>query len=89
MTPEVVLAIGKEALGMAVMIGAIPLLSALVVGLVIGMVQAATQINEMTLTFIPKLLVLVVALSLGGSWMLSRMVDYTRRLIESIPVLIG
>ena len=89
MTPETVIFIGKEALIMAATIGAIPLLSALAIGLVIGMLQAATQINEMTLSFIPKLLVLVVALSVGGPWMLSRLVDYTRHLIERIPVLIG
>ena len=74
---------------MATLIAALPLLSALVVGVLVGMVQAATQINEMTLSFIPKLLVLVLALTLGGPWMLSEIVAYTRLLISSIPEMIG
>jgi flagellar biosynthetic protein FliQ len=65
------------------------LLSALAAGLIIGMFQAATQINEMTLSFIPKLLVLAAALYLGGGWMLKVIVGYTESLITSIPALIG
>ncbi len=65
------------------------LLSALAAGLVIGMFQAATQINEMTLSFIPKLLVLVGALYIGGNWMLELITGYSRTLISSIPSLIG
>jgi flagellar biosynthetic protein FliQ len=65
------------------------LLSALAAGLVIGMFQAATQINEMTLSFIPKLLVLAGALYIGGRWMLSVIVGYSESLIRSIPSLIG
>ena len=66
-----------------------PLLAALVVGLVIGMVQAATQIQEMTLSFIPKLLVLAGAIIVGGPWMLQTLTSYTRRMFESIPGVIG
>ena len=67
-----------------------PLLgSALAVGLIIGMFQAATQINEMTLSFIPKLLVLVMALITAGPWMLSVITSYTRQLMEQIPSLIS
>jgi len=65
------------------------LLSALVVGLLVGMVQAATQIQEMTLTFIPKLAVLGLALVVAGSWMLGLITDFTINLIERIPELIG
>ena len=65
------------------------LLSALAVGLLIGMFQAATQINEMTLSFIPKLITLAVALTVAGPWMLRLMVDFTRELISNIPYLIG
>ena len=65
------------------------LLSALAVGLLIGMFQAATQINEMTLSFIPKLITLAVALAVAGPWMLRLIVDFTRQLITSIPYLIG
>ncbi|MBA3582144.1 MAG: flagellar biosynthesis protein FliQ [Gammaproteobacteria bacterium] len=89
MTPDVVIHIGKEALWVLLQIGAPLLLSALIVGLVIGMLQAATQINEMTLSFIPKVLVLMATLCLTGSWMLQTLINYTRSLIESIPGLIG
>lgn len=89
MTPESVIEVGQGALKMAAMIGAVPLLAALAVGLVVGMFQAATQINEMTLSFIPKLLVLFAALGIGGPWMLHQMVDYTRQMITSIPQMIG
>ena len=65
------------------------LLSALAVGLLIGMFQADTQINEMTMSFIPKLLVLVTALIVAGPWMLSVIVNYTRQLVEQIPSLIS
>jgi len=65
------------------------LLTALFVGLLIGMFQAATQINEMTLSFIPKMLAVVVALLIAGPWMLQVLVDYTERLFHSIPGLIG
>jgi flagellar biosynthetic protein FliQ len=65
------------------------LLSALAVGLFVGMIQAATQIQEMTLTFIPKLVVLVFALLVAGSWMLGLITDFSIRLIENIPVMIG
>ncbi len=65
------------------------LLSALAVGLLVGMFQAATQINEMTLSFIPKLLVLVLALVVAGPWMLSIIINYTSQLMQQIPALIS
>jgi flagellar biosynthetic protein FliQ len=65
------------------------LLVALAVGLIVGVFQAATQINEMTLSFIPKLLGLAAVLLVAGPWMLSQLVGYTKQLIESIPSLIG
>jgi flagellar biosynthetic protein FliQ len=89
MTPEMVLDIGREALWVTVLLAAPMLLSALAVGLFVGMIQAATQIQEMTLTFIPKLVVLVFALLVGGSWMLGLITDFSIRLIENIPVMIG
>jgi flagellar biosynthetic protein FliQ len=88
MTPEQVLSIGQEALQLALLIGAPLLLTALVVGLVVGIFQAATQINEMTLSFIPKLLGMAAMLVLTGPWMLRLLTEYTRRLIENIPALI-
>ena len=65
------------------------LLSALAVGLLVGMFQAATQINEMTMSFIPKLLVLVLALVVAGPWMLTVIVNYTKQLMAQIPSLIS
>ena len=89
MTPESVIIIGQQALVVTAMLSAPLLLAALAAGLVIGMFQAATQINEVTLSFIPKLLVLAAALYLGGGWMLRIIVGYTESLIGSIPSLIG
>lgn len=71
------------------MLSAPLLLSALAIGLLVGMIQAATQIQEMTLTFIPKLVVMALALILAGSWMIGLLTDFTINLIESIPDLIG
>jgi flagellar biosynthesis protein FliQ len=88
-TPESIIVIGQQALVITAMLSAPMLLSALAAGLVIGMFQAATQINEMTLSFIPKLLVLAAALYLGGGWMLKVIVGYTETLFKSIPSLIG
>lgn len=89
MTPETVTTIGQEALWVTMLIAAPMLLSALAVGLLVGMFQAATQINEMTMSFIPKLLVLVAALVIGGPWMLSVIVNYTQQLMGQIPSLIS
>ena len=89
MTPETVTSLGQQALWVTMMIAAPLLLSALGVGLLVGMFQAATQINEMTLSFIPKLLVLVGALVLAGPWMLQVITTFTTQLIERIPSLIS
>ena len=89
MTPEMVLDVGNEALIVTAMLAAPLLLSALGIGLLVGMIQAATQIQEMTLTFIPKLIVLLLVLMLTGSWMLGLITDFTIQLIESIPGMIG
>jgi flagellar biosynthetic protein FliQ len=89
MTPETVMTIGQRALELTIMLAAPMLLVALAVGLIVGVFQAATQINEMTLSFIPKLLGLAAVLLVAGPWMLSQLVGYTKQLIESIPSLIG
>jgi len=89
MTPEMVLDIGKDALWVTALLAAPLLLSALGVGLLVGMIQAATQIQEMTLTFIPKLMVLSIALVVSGSWMLGLLTDFTIELFHRIPELIG
>ncbi|MGA3156867.1 MAG: flagellar biosynthesis protein FliQ [Steroidobacteraceae bacterium] len=89
MTPETVMTIGQRALELTILLAAPMLLVALAVGLIVGVFQAATQINEMTLSFIPKLLGLAAVLLVAGPWMLSQLVGYTKQLIESIPSLIG
>jgi flagellar biosynthetic protein FliQ len=89
MTPETITSIGQQALWVTMLLAAPMLISALAIGLLVGMFQAATQINEMTMSFIPKLFVLVVALVVAGPWMLGVIISYTRELILSIPSLVG
>ena len=83
------MSLAQHALTVTTMLAAPMLIAALVAGLAIGMVQAATQINEMTLSFIPKLIGMAAALVIAGPWMLNQLISYTRTLIESIPGLIG
>jgi len=87
--PETVITIGQQAMWVTMLIAAPMLLSALAVGLLVGMFQAATQINEMTMSFIPKLLVLVLALVVAGPWMLTVIMNFTMQLMEQIPSLIS
>ncbi|PYG04072.1 MULTISPECIES: flagellar biosynthesis protein FliQ [unclassified Thioalkalivibrio] len=89
MTPETVVDIGRETLMVVVLLAAPPLLTALAVGLAIGMLQAATQIQEMTLSFIPKLLAMFAALLISGHWMLSLVIEFTERLYENAPGMVG
>lgn len=88
MTPETVLTVGSQALQLVLMLAAPLLLTALAVGVLIGVFQAATQINEQTLSFIPKLLSTAAVLVVTGPWMLRLLTEFTRRLYESIPSLI-
>ncbi len=85
MSPDTVISIGQEALKVTSLISAPILLSVLVIGVLIGMFQAATSINEMTLSFVPKLLVLALVLMYAGGWMLSVLVEFTQRVFEMIP----
>jgi flagellar biosynthesis protein FliQ len=89
MTPEVVMELAHKTLMVTSMIAAPLLLIALIAGLVIGMLQAATQINESTLSFIPKLLLLVLTLFAAGPWILRVLIDFTRELYANIPNIIG
>ncbi|MET0291898.1 MAG: flagellar biosynthesis protein FliQ [Steroidobacteraceae bacterium] len=89
MTPETVMTVGTRALEITLMLAAPMLLVALAVGLLVGVFQAATQINEQTLSFIPKLLAMAATLAFAGPWMLKLIVSYTRELFESIPMLVG
>jgi flagellar biosynthesis protein FliQ len=89
MTPDTIMTIGSRALEMALALAAPLLLAALVTGIVVGAFQAATSINEMTLSFIPKLIAIALTLAIAGPWMLKMLVGYTRELIVSIPGLIN
>ena len=89
MTPTAVIELGRQAIEVTLMVSAPLFLAALVTGLLISIFQAATQINEMTLTFVPKMIAMFLTLVLAGPWMLTLMTDYMRRLFESIPGMIG
>lgn len=87
MTPESVMTLGRDAMGVTLMIAAPILLTVLAIGLLVSIFQAATQINEQTLSFIPKLVGVFVALMFAGPWMLSTMVDYMHLVFTSIPAM--
>jgi flagellar biosynthetic protein FliQ len=89
MTPESIMTLGRQALELTIMVSAPLLVTALGIGLLISIFQAATQINEMTLSFIPKLIGMVLVLIISGPWMIGLMVDYIRRLFTSIPGMVG
>jgi len=85
MTPEGAMTIGRQALELTFLLSAPLLLSALATGLIVSIFQAATQINEMTLSFIPKLLVMFLVMVLAGPWMLQIMMDFMHQLYTDIP----
>lgn len=89
MTPGTVMEIGRQAIEVTLVVSAPMLLAALVIGLVISIFQAATQLNESTLQFVPKLVVMFLILLLAGPWMLQYLMDYIQRLFQSIPQIIG
>lgn len=89
MTPEMVMTIGKQALELTLMMTGVILLPALGVGLLVSMFQAATQLNEQTLSFIPKLAITFFILIIAGPWLLQILMTFTRRIIGEIPMIIG
>ncbi|HEY0847053.1 MAG TPA: flagellar biosynthesis protein FliQ [Noviherbaspirillum sp.] len=89
MTPETVMTMGRQAIEVTMMVAAPMLLVALAVGLIVSIFQAATQINEMTLSFIPKLVGIFVTMIIAGPWMLTIMLDYMRQMLTSIPSMVG
>lgn len=89
MTPTTVIDIGRQALEVTLLVSAPLFIAALVTGLLVSIFQAATQINEATLSFVPKLLMIFVTLVVAGPWMLTTLTDFMRRLLESIPSIIG
>jgi flagellar biosynthetic protein FliQ len=89
MTPTAVIELGRQAVETTLMISAPLFLAALVTGLTVSIFQAATQINEMTLTFVPKVVSIFLTLVLAGPWMITTITDFMRRLLSSIPSMIG
>ena len=89
MTPEIIHRVSQDAMIVAVKLTAPVLIPSLVVGLIIAIFQAATQINETTLTFVPKLIVIGLVLLIVGPWMLQTFLDYFQGLIREIPQMIG
>ncbi|PRD65310.1 flagellar biosynthesis protein FliQ [Malikia granosa] len=89
MTPDNIMTLGRQAIEVTVMVAAPLLLVALVIGLVVSIFQAATQINEATLSFIPKLLGIFATLVLAGPWMLGVLTDYLKLMLTSLPTLAG
>ncbi len=89
MTPEVAVDLFREALWMTAMIVGVLVVPSLLVGLVVAMFQAATQINEQTLSFLPRLLVMLVTLIWAGPWLVRELMEYTQGLIQNIPLIIG
>jgi len=88
MTPESVMTLGRQAMEVTLMIAAPMLFTALIIGLIVSIFQAATQINEATLTFIPKLVGVFLALIIAGPWMLSIILDYMRLMFTGIPAMV-
>ncbi|KAI5916126.1 MAG: flagellar biosynthesis protein FliQ [Proteobacteria bacterium] len=89
MTPTAVVELGRQAIEITLLVSAPLFIAALVTGLVVSIFQAATQINEMTLSFVPKIVVMFVTLVVAGPWMITTLTDFMRRLFESIPAMIG
>lgn len=89
MTPTTVIDLGRQALELTLLVSAPLFIAALTTGLIISIFQAATQINEQTLSFVPKLIATFITLVLAGPWMITMLTDFIRRLFESIPSMIG
>ena len=89
MTPTTVIDLGRQALELTLLVSAPLFIAALVTGLIVSIFQAATQINEQSLSFVPKLIATFITLVLAGPWMITILTDFIRRLFESIPSMIG
>ena len=89
MEHQQVLTIGQQALSLLLMVSAPVLLAVLAVGLLVSIFQAATQINESTLSFVPKIVAAVATLAIAGPWMLTTLVEYLQRTLQSLPTMVG
>lgn len=89
MTPQYILALGKEAIWLTLLVSAPMLILGLLVGVIISILQAVTQIHEMTLTFVPKIIAVAIAMVIFLPWIINKLVDFTTRLFSTIPTLVG
>lgn len=89
MSPEVFVDILNDALGLVILIVSIAIIPSLIVGLIVSIFQAATSINEQTLSFLPRLIVTLLALMYGGHWLTQTLMDYTEKLYQSIPTVVS
>ena len=89
MTPESVMTLGRQGVEVTLMLAAPLLLAALGIGLIVSIFQAATQINEMTLSFIPKMVGIFVMLVVAGPWMITVITNFMRQVFTSIPFMVG
>jgi len=89
MDPQQVFTFGQQGLYILLMVSAPVLLVVLAVGLVVSIVQAATQINEATLSFVPKIIAAVAVLAVAGPWMMTTLVEYLQRTLQAIPTVVG
>ncbi|MGO1344598.1 flagellar biosynthesis protein FliQ [Chromohalobacter japonicus] len=89
MTPEMVMGLAYQGMKVTLMLAAPLLITALLIGLIVSLFQAATQINEMTLTFIPKILGVFAALVVAGPWLIQTIVDFTRELFQNLPTMVS
>ncbi|MDR0702259.1 MAG: flagellar biosynthesis protein FliQ [Azoarcus sp.] len=89
MTPTAVIDLGRQAVEITLLVSAPLFLAALITGLIVSIFQAATQINEMTLTFVPKVVAIFITLVLAGPWMITMITDFMRRIFSGIPAMIG
>lgn len=89
MSPEMVMSLAYQGMKLTLLVAAPLLLTALLIGLLVSLFQAATQINEMTLSFIPKILGVFAMLIVSGAWMIQLLVNFTRELIQNIPQLVS
>ena len=89
MTPTTIIDLGRHALELTLLVSAPMFIAALVTGLIVSIFQAATQINEQTLSFVPKVIAAVLTLAIAGPWMLTTLVEYLQRMLQSIPAMVG
>lgn len=89
MTPDSVMTLGRAALEMTILVSAPVLLITLVVGLIVSVFQAATQINDPSLSFIPKIIAVLITFAIAGPWMLTVMTDYLRRVLTGLPGIVS